>query len=133
MRHRRSETNRMSFPQGETGFSLIEHLIALVIIALALVALILSLSAGSSGVGAVERRVSAENLARSQLEFVKESAYITVTQTTPGPYATIPVVQPGYSITITTQPISPLLQLITVTVLQNNQAVYHVEAYKKGP
>ena len=57
----------------ERGSTLVGELIALAIVGTALVALLSGLSTSSLGVRVVEHRVSAENVARSQMEEIKKA------------------------------------------------------------
>ena len=118
----------------ERGAGLVEVLVAVVIIAIVLTAFLSALSAGGSGVGMVRKRVTAENLARAQLEYVKDyDTYNTVTETTPGAYPTVTSITPGYAITVTASPITTTnfsIQLITVTVSHSGEALITLEDYK---
>ncbi len=71
--------------RGEEGIGLVEALIAVAILGLALTALLSAVSTGSMAVSRTEERVTAENLARSQLEYTKSQAYLPL----PTPYATV--------------------------------------------
>jgi Tfp pilus assembly protein PilV len=69
---------KRSHPLGdERGTGLVEILVTMAIAAIALTAFLLALSMGSFGVNTVRERVTAENLARTQLEIIKSSSYIT--------------------------------------------------------
>ena len=59
----------------ERGFSLIEELVALAIMAAAVLMLLGAFSPSSKGVALIRRRVSAETLARSQMEAIKAAPY----------------------------------------------------------
>ena len=113
---------------------MVEVLVAVVIIAIVFTAFLSALSTGSSGVGVVRDRVTAENLARAQMEFVKDyDTYNTVTETTPGAYPTVTSVTSGYAITVTASPITTTsfsIQLITVTVSHGGEALITIEDYK---
>ena len=118
----------------ERGESLVEILVALAIIAIVITAFLAALSTGTFGVGVVRKRVTAENLARAQLEYVKDyEPYKEVTQTTPGAYPTVTSIVSGYAITVTASPITTTnynIQLITVTVFHNSKPVFMIEDYK---
>jgi Tfp pilus assembly protein PilV len=61
----------------ERGTGLVEILVTMAIAAIAITAFLLALSMGNVGVNTVRERVTAENLARTQLEIIKASSYIT--------------------------------------------------------
>ena len=111
----------------ERGAGLIEILVAVAIMAIVFSAFLAALSTGSFSVTVVRERVTAENLARSQLEYVKNQDYITTTD-----YSLISVLSsyPGYSITVRSSVINPGLQLITVTIFHNGELTFTMEEYK---
>ena len=103
-----------------------EVLVAVAIIAIVITAFLAALSTGTLSVGVVRKRVTAENIARSQLEYVKHSDFITNTN-----YYTPTTVSPSrYTATISTTTIYTGLQLITVTVFHNDERVFAIENYK---
>ena len=59
----------------ERGMSLVETLVTLAIVAIVLTGFLVALSVGSFGVSVVSQRVTAENLARAQLEYTKNYTY----------------------------------------------------------
>jgi type II secretory pathway pseudopilin PulG len=81
----------------ERGSTLVGELIALAIVGTALVALLSGLSTSSLGVRVVERRVSAENVARSQMEAIKAAPYQPNPAAAPYPTVSVPS---GYDLTI---------------------------------
>jgi prepilin-type N-terminal cleavage/methylation domain-containing protein len=125
----------------ERGDSLVEILIAVAIIAIVVTAFLAALSTGVFGVSVVHERVTAENLARAQLEYIKNYTY-TVGATS------YPIVEhpEDYSITIgisywysptgtfTTDPSDDHdccgMQWITVTVSYNGEPVFRALDYK---
>ncbi len=129
----------LSFWSGETGQSLVEELVALAIVSLGLVIIIGALSTGSMGVRTANDRVTAENLARSQLELVKDAAYSP--DPTAIPYPTVAPVQ-GYNVTVGVEywiaPSGPFtsvvrndgLQKLTVSVSGSKGALLQLEGYK---
>ena len=76
----------------ERGATFVTELVALAIVGLALLVLISAFSPGSAGVAVVQQRVTAENLARRQMEAIKASPY-QVNPTT-APYPTVPAPSP---------------------------------------
>lgn len=139
---RMSEMGRregLSLWSGETGQSLVEELVAVAIVSLGLVILIAALSTGSMGVRTTTNRVTAENLARSQLELIKDAAYSP--DPTVGPYPTVSPMQ-GYTATVGVEywiaPSGPFtstvrndgLQKLTVSVSGSKGALFQLEGYK---
>ncbi len=59
----------------ERGMNLVETLVTLAIVSIVLTGFLVALSVGSSGVSVVRERVTAENLARAQLEAIKNYTY----------------------------------------------------------
>lgn len=62
---------------GERGTGLVEILVTTAIAAIAITVFLMALSMGSLGVNIVRERVTAENLARTQLEVIKHTPYIS--------------------------------------------------------
>ncbi len=116
--------------EGEEGVGLVEVLVAVAILGTAVVALLAAVSTGSLGVASSDERVTAANLARSQLEYVKSQPYAAA----PAAYATV-TPPAGYSVSaeatsITDPPADALIQKITVTVARDGETVLTVEDYK---
>lgn len=116
--------------RGEEGIGLVEALIAVGILGLALTALLSAVSTGSMAVSRTEERVTAENLARSQLEYTKSQPY------QPLPGASYPTVTPSpddYAVAVTAD-VAPggdsSIEKITVTVTRNDKELLVVEDYK---
>ena len=63
--------------KNEKGFSLIEVVIALLLLGIIGVALLSGLATASMALVIADERATAESLARSQMEYVKNQAYIT--------------------------------------------------------
>jgi len=96
----RSMKDRISIRQivhDQNGVALVEELVSVAIIGLGIVILIAMITTGVLGARQVDDKVSAEVLARSQLELVKDAAY----QADPSssPYPAVAAV-PGYSVTL---------------------------------
>ena len=128
----------------ERGESLAEILVSVAIMAVVITAFLAALSTGVCNVAIVRKRVTAENLARAQLEHIKNHAYITGTTSYPI------VEQPEYYATtinisywdkaeetFTTDPNADLegcegcgMQWITVTVSYDGKPVFTVADYK---
>ncbi len=113
---------------GQDGVGLVETLVAVAILGVTLVTLLAAISTGSIGVAITEERVTAENLARSQLEYTKSQAYLTA----PASYATVtPTV--GYTVSVEETSIpegDSSVQKITVTVARDGDTLMTVEDFK---
>jgi prepilin-type N-terminal cleavage/methylation domain-containing protein len=109
----------------EKGTSLVELLVALAIIAIVFTALLTALSTASFSVAVVRERVTAENIARAQLEHVQKTGFIAGTDY----YTPTVISHPGYGATIAATTIYTGMQLITVTIYHNGP-VFTIGSYK---
>ncbi|HDD62647.1 MAG TPA: hypothetical protein ENF22_09000 [Chloroflexi bacterium] len=73
------------FHQDEKGSALVEELVTVAIIGLGIVILVAMVTTGVLGVRQVDDKVTAESLARSQLELIKDAAYQADPITSPYP------------------------------------------------
>ncbi|HEY91166.1 MAG TPA: type II secretion system protein [Dehalococcoidia bacterium] len=132
---RKSSTGRIwdLFNKSESGVSFLETLIALAVLGAISVAFLSGLATTSRAAVISDRRVTAESLARSQMESVKQVAYVPeASQYTP---IQIPSDESytGFSVTITAEPLeSPDdgVQKVTVTVLRSGADFYVLQGYK---
>ncbi|MCJ7492298.1 MAG: hypothetical protein MUP15_09160 [Dehalococcoidia bacterium] len=134
-RKRRAHTTRQRLLRcggalrGEEGIGLVEALIAVGILGLALTALLSAVSTGSMAVSRTEERVTAENLARSQLEYTKSQPY----QPLPASYATVTPSPDVYAVAVTAD-VAPggdsSIEKIVVTVTRNGKELLVAEDYK---
>ena len=92
--------------KNERGFAIIEVVIALAIIGLIAAAFLIGLATASKALIVADERTTAESLARSQMEYVKNQDYIDYSEDPHNVYNEItpPV---GYSIDSTAEPIDP--------------------------
>jgi Tfp pilus assembly protein PilV len=107
----------------------VEALIAVGILGLALTALLSAVSTGSMAVSRTEERVTAENLARSQLEYIKSQPY----QPLPASYATVTPSPDDYAVAVTTDAVpggDGSIEKIVVTVTRNGKELLVVEDYR---
>jgi Tfp pilus assembly protein PilV len=114
------------------GFSLVEELVALAVIALGVMLLIAMISTGAFGVTAQTDHMVAEALARSQLERVKDAPYSV--DPTAVPYPNEPA-SPPYAVSVQVEywdvglsDFSPTMtgsgsQRVTATVTRDGQTV----------
>lgn len=124
----------------EKGSSLVESLVAVAIVAIALTALLSTLSAGSMAIIAVDQQVNAQSILSSQLEYVKGLSYDSVAttydavdiydaDTNPNPL-TLPG---GYVLTTAVSSIAGTdanIQKITITVSDSSGELQVMEGYK---
>lgn len=118
----------------ERAFSLVEELVSLAVVSLGLVLLIAMIGTGTKGVTTTVDRVTAEGLARSQLEQVKADPYAAAyaTLTPPSRYAINVAVDywdtgGGGFVGLDT---GSGLQRITVSVTHDGSPVLNLEDYK---
>lgn len=123
----------------QQGFSLVEELVALSVVSLGLVLLVAMIGTGTKGVTSTIDKVTAEDLARSQLELVKGSTYHANPTSAPYPTAAAPTPYAvGMTIQYWTAPSGPFtssvrndgMQKITVTVTRNGTQILQLEDYK---
>lgn len=118
---------------GESGVALIETVVALAILGIIAVAFLSGLATTSRAVFIADERATAENLALSQMERVKNADYVYgATEYTPAP---IPsgADYVNYSVNISAQPLhnpDDGIQKITVRVWHSSKEVIKLEGYK---
>lgn len=115
------------------GLTLLETLVALLILGTIAVAFLSGLVTSTRAAFNTDEQATAVNLAQSQMEWVKSSAFV-VGATTYTP-AIIPSDSDydGYSVNITAVRVNPsddYLQKITVTVARDGETVMTLEGYK---
>lgn len=119
--------------RGESGETLIITLVALVLISITTVAFLGGLATSTRASIIVDKRSTALSLASSQMEYVKNSTYVSgATTYTP---ASIPGADDylGYSVTITAQALHTPddgIQQITVSVLRDGNEILNISSYK---
>jgi prepilin-type N-terminal cleavage/methylation domain-containing protein len=81
------------------GFTLVEVVIAMLLLGIIGMAVLTSLSYASTVLIIADRRATAESLAKTQMEYVKSQPYITVNQTGgTATYLTITDIPDGYAV-----------------------------------
>jgi prepilin-type N-terminal cleavage/methylation domain-containing protein len=119
---RRSGINSKIFKaQAEKGFSLIETLVSLAIIAIIAVGFLISLASGIQGVSITDERQTAISIAEHQMEYVKKTLYASsyLPDTIPAEYA-------GYSVAINTNDVTGgdgNIQKIQITVSYQGEPI----------
>ena len=112
----------------QRGFGLAETLVAVALLGTAVVAFVVSLSAGSLAVNEQDKETVAQGLAQTQMEYTKNYAYNPAAAT----YPTV-AAPSGYTITVGVSSVSGAdanMQKITVNVLRNGASVMAVSDYK---
>ena len=117
---------KKAFIKDQRGFTLIEVILAIALLGIIAVAFLGAMGTGSLALFIADERATAESLARSQMEYVKNQGYKVVES-----YETI---EPpaGYDIKLDPPPVQlePGLQKITVTVSHHGKPVVTLEGYK---
>lgn len=114
--------------RSEAGFSLVESLVAVAILASALVVFLGGLSTGALATSNADRLSTAHQLARSQMEATKAEPYVAA------PHAYPSVAAPAtYAVTAAATTLAggdASIQLITVTVTKEGAPAFTLEGYK---
>ena len=121
------------FTRRESGQTLLETLVALAILGITAVTFLTGVSTSSKVAFIADERATAENLARSQMEWAKSAAY---SYNATG-YSAAPILDAddyvNYSVNITAEPLHDPddgIQKIIVTVNRTAELVFTLEAYK---
>lgn len=121
----------------ERGLTLIEVLIALGIFAAVATTFLFSMSTSTKAVITTQEHVSAESLAKSQMEYIKHQDYRVDMLYTK---LDIPADYAGYNIVITGQRMNPRgdsagnddgIQLIRIAITRGGKTVFTLEGYKR--
>ncbi len=123
--------------KSERGFTLIEVVIAMLLLGIIGVALLSGLAGASKALVITDERATAESLARSQMEYVKNQAYDSTNN--PPQYSLLSSIPSDYIIATTPERLDPVgdgtanddgIQKITVTVSHNGKEILTLEDYK---
>ena len=126
----------------QRGFGLVESLVAVAILGVAIVALVIVLSAGTVAVGECNQQMVVQSLARTQLEYTKRYPYDLEADTYPyvydydETYNPSPITLPeDYAITVEVEAIlepatDDNIQKITVTISRDGEDILTIEDYK---
>ena len=133
---------------GQRGFTLMEVLIALAILAAAAVTFLVGITTSSKAVMVSQKNIAAESLAKSELEYVKSTTYCSANVTWSyelpsnppawAPTHSLPDGYVGYSVNVngSTLPghtFDDGIQRITVTVTRNGEPAFSLIGYKVEP
>lgn len=125
--------------RGEQGITLTEVLVTMAITGIVTVAFLTSMSATSKAVMVSQERVTAENLAKSQMEYMRSQQYDELN--TPPQYLLLPAgdIPENYAIVITAERLDPEgdgssdddeLQKLTVIVNHDGAEAFRLEGYR---
>ena len=123
--------------KNEKGFTLIEVMIAIALLGIIAVAFLGALATASRALVIADERTTAESVARSQMEYVKNQNYDAIND--PPQYSLLSSIPDGYTIVVTAERLDPVgdgtgnddgIQKITVTVSHNGKEVITLEDYK---
>lgn len=117
-------------PGEESGFTLVEQIVTLAILAMVLTAGMAALATGALALNVATSRNEAMNLAQAQMECIKNQDF---DGTGVSPYSTCSatIVPPsGYLISFDVEPIDPSLQKIEVNVQRGSTVVLILEDLK---
>ena len=84
--------------KNEKGFTLIEVVIAMLLLGIIATGFLMALSGATKAVIVANKRTTAESLARSQMEYVKNQTYITAADGSEVIYRKITNIPDGYTI-----------------------------------
>jgi len=133
--------------KNERGFSLVEVIIALLLLGIVAVAFLGGLSTASKVIFTADERATAESLARTEMEYVRNQDYdksvapwsYELPSTPPSWDAThaLPEGYAGYTVSVTAEPLHATddgIQRIIVTVrhLEKPDAIVTLEAYRSA-
>ena len=128
--------SRLKVLRGETGFGLVDAVIAVAVAGTTVVTFVAALSTGSLAVNELDEQTVVQRLAVSQLEDIKAQNYILTADYDSGdPLASYPLVDTpsGYHISMEVSAIpeaDTAIQKVTVTVSRNGEGIFTVANYK---
>lgn len=125
----------------ERGFTLIEVLISLAVLGVIAIAFLGGLTTASKGLSITDERQTGQNLAETQMEFIRQQGYDGDTNHNPPQYSKLPAgeIPNGYDIEIEAIRLDPdgdglgdddNAQLIRINVIHGSKDVLTLEDYK---
>jgi len=132
--------------KGEKGFTLIEVVMALVVLGIVAAGFLGALATGSKSISIADERATAESLARTQMEDVRNQDYIDYSEVSHAVYSNIST-PAGYSVDLSAVPFDPDtgqpygesggaftqddgIQSIMVVVKHHGEDVFNLEGYR---
>jgi len=121
-----------SYLAGQKGFGVLETALALGILSIVSLAFFSGLAGGARAEMITREQTTAENLARGQMEYVKQCTYVTGANE----YPVDPSIVTADGWEILPAAVTPLhtpddgLQKITVTVRKNGNTIFQMAGYK---
>ncbi len=112
---------------GQSGFGLVETLVAVALLGTAVVGFVTALSTGSLSVREQDQEITAQRLGQNQFEYIKSQGFSPA-----GSYSLISVPS-GYTLNLSVAGVSGAdadIQLVTVTVLRSGNSVFEISGYK---
>jgi type II secretory pathway pseudopilin PulG len=123
----------MGLNRRELGITLLETVIALAILGAVSVSFLNGLTSASKAVFIVDKKTTAESIAQSQMEWVKNASY-SYNATS---YSAVPIPDGKdylqYSSVVSAEPVHTPddgIQKITVSVQRSGESVYFLQGYK---
>jgi prepilin-type N-terminal cleavage/methylation domain-containing protein len=119
--------------KNEKGFSLLEVLVALGLMGVIAVAFLAGIASSSRAVLVADEKTTAESLARSQMEYVKEISYVDGAATYDTDPELVADMPEGFGVSTSAQPLNSPddgIQKIMVTISYNSEPVTTLEDYK---
>lgn len=130
----------------EKGFTLIEVVLSLAILGIVAAGFLSALASGSLGISKADEQATAESLARTQMEHVRDQDYIDYSEASHAVYSTIST-PAGYGVELSAVPFDPDtgqpygalggvfdqddgIQSITVTIKHHGNPVFTLEDYR---
>jgi prepilin-type N-terminal cleavage/methylation domain-containing protein len=93
--------------KGERGFTMLEVVIAIGLLGIIAVSVLAALSTASAALIIADRKATAESLARTEMEYVKNQDYIDYSESGHEEYDKVGGYTENYNVDITVEPINP--------------------------
>jgi len=144
---RLSSKARKAFRGSSRGFSMLEVVIAIALLGIIAVSVLTALQTAALALISADRRATAENLARTQMEYVRYSPYEGDPEEGPPQYDLDPQIEsrllldyPGFSVVTTATRLDKDenpndddgIQEITVTVSHEDRELVTLEGFKRN-